>query len=173
MAQEIAKILEKIGLNKFAAVVTDAGSNLRVARRLIHEAYPHILDLRCVAHAINLIASDFCELDSLKEIIANCGSILNFFKTSHITHGHYQEQLKIMKIKGGEIKSYSKTRWGSFYVTTDSIIRSKPVFDWVNCFIYENLLYYSLFFIIINVIIIIFFFRFLIIILQLYQIIMY
>jgi len=36
-----------------------------------------------------------------------------------------------MKIKGGEIKSYTKTRWGSFCMTVDSIIRSKPVFDWV------------------------------------------
>jgi len=32
MTQEIANILEKIGLDKFAAVVTDSGSNLRVAR---------------------------------------------------------------------------------------------------------------------------------------------
>ncbi|CAJ0760119.1 24260_t:CDS:2, partial [Entrophospora sp. SA101] len=40
-------------------------------------------------------------------------------------------QLKAMKIKGGEIKSYTKTRWGSFCMTVDSIIRSKPVFDWI------------------------------------------
>ncbi len=97
-------------MNKFAAVVTDSGSNLRVARWLTHEAYSHILDLWCIAHAINLITSDFCKLDSLKVIIANCDSILSFFKISHIAHDYYQEQLKIMQIKGEEIKSYSKTR---------------------------------------------------------------
>ncbi|CAJ0768345.1 17347_t:CDS:2, partial [Entrophospora sp. SA101] len=41
------------------------------------------------------------------------------------------KQLKVMKIEGGEIKSYTKTRWGSFCMTVDSIIRSKPVFDWI------------------------------------------
>ncbi|CAJ0747545.1 22105_t:CDS:2, partial [Entrophospora sp. SA101] len=79
----------------------------------------------------NLIASDFCELESIKPIISNCSAILKFFQSSHIAHGYYQEQLKAMKIKGGEIKSYTKTRWGSFCMTVDSIIRSKPVFDWI------------------------------------------
>jgi len=32
MTQEIANILEKIGLDKFAAVIIDSGSNLQVAR---------------------------------------------------------------------------------------------------------------------------------------------
>ncbi|CAH1769419.1 5540_t:CDS:2, partial [Entrophospora sp. SA101] len=90
MANEISRVIEKIGLHKFAAVVTDSGSNLRVARRIINESYSHVLSFRCAAHAANLIASDFC----------------------------------------GEIKSYTKTRWGSFCMTVDSIIRSKPVFDW-------------------------------------------
>ncbi|CAJ0749912.1 12165_t:CDS:2, partial [Entrophospora sp. SA101] len=62
----------------------------------------------------NLIASDFCELESIKPIISNCSMILKFFQSSHIAHGYYQEQLKAMKIKG-----------------VDSIIRSKPVFGWI------------------------------------------
>ena len=131
MANEISRVIEKIGLHKFAAVVTDSAPNLRVARRMINESYPHVLDFRCAAHAANLIASDFCKFRTIKPIISNCSTILKFFQSSHIAHGHYQEQLKAMKIKGGEIKTYTKTRWGSFCMTVDSIIRSKPVFDWV------------------------------------------
>ena len=131
MANEISRVVEKIGLHKFAAIVTDSRPNLRLARRIINESYSHILNFRCAAHAANLIASDFCELESIKPIISNCSTVLKFFQSSHIAHGHYQEQLKAMKIKSGEIKSYTKTRWGSFCMTVDSIIRSKPVFDWV------------------------------------------
>ncbi|RHZ52177.1 hypothetical protein Glove_464g17 [Diversispora epigaea] len=84
-----------------------------------------------MAHAINLIASDFAKIDSVKKIISNCGSIIGFFNNSHAAHGYYKKQLNIIKIKGGEIQSYYKTRWGTLYTTADSIIRSKPVFNWI------------------------------------------
>jgi len=34
-----------------------------------------------------------------------------------------------MKIKGGGLKTWVKTRWGSLYLTTDSMLRARPVFD--------------------------------------------
>ncbi|RHZ89906.1 hypothetical protein Glove_9g342 [Diversispora epigaea] len=131
MAEEIQKVMQNIGIEKFVAVVTDYGANLRVACRIIHEMNPFILDLRCMAHAINLVASDFAEIESVKKIISNCDSIIGFFNNSHAAHGYYKEQLNIMKIKGGEIQSYCKTRWGTLYTTTNSITQSKPVFYWI------------------------------------------
>jgi hypothetical protein len=131
MASEIKKILQNIGHKKFVAIVTDHRLNLWVARRSIINEYLFILNLRCASHAINLIVSDLAKIDSVKIVIANCNSILEFFNRSHIANGHYKEQMAIMKIKGGEIQTYTKTRWGSLYTTTDSIICSKPVFDWV------------------------------------------
>ncbi|RHZ83156.1 hypothetical protein Glove_99g365 [Diversispora epigaea] len=105
MAEEIQKVMQNIGIEKFVAVVTDHGANLRVARRIIHETNSFILDLRCMAHAINLVASDFAEIESVKKIISNYGR--------------------------GEIQSYCKTRWGTLYTTTNSITQSKPVFYWI------------------------------------------
>ncbi|CAG8800699.1 27365_t:CDS:2, partial [Gigaspora margarita] len=68
-------------------------------------------------------------------VVASCNSVLEFFNRSHIANSHYKEQMVAIKIKGGAIQLYTKTRWGSLYTTTDSIIRSKPVFDWLleNC----------------------------------------
>jgi hypothetical protein len=85
-----------------------------------------------MAHAINLIVSDFAKINSVKQIISNCDSIIGFFNNSHAAHRYYKEQLNIMKIKGGEIQSYCKIRYDILYTTADSIIRSKPVFNWVN-----------------------------------------
>ncbi|RHZ59082.1 hypothetical protein Glove_365g248 [Diversispora epigaea] len=103
--------MQNVGIGKFKAVVMDNGANLRVARRITHEKYSYILDLRCMAHAINLIASDFTEIDLIKNLISNCNSIIEFFNNSHAAHGYYKEQLYVMKIKGREIQSYCKTRW--------------------------------------------------------------
>ncbi|CAG8852949.1 5854_t:CDS:2, partial [Gigaspora margarita] len=58
LANEISNIIEKLGSEKFAAVVTDAASNCNLARQKTQEMYPHIWNIRCAAHAVNLIAAD-------------------------------------------------------------------------------------------------------------------
>ena len=79
LASEISDIIEKIGVDKFSAVVTDNASNCRVARKKVEEKYNHIWDVRCAAHAINLIAADLVKLNNIKELIRNCGKITGFF----------------------------------------------------------------------------------------------
>ena len=55
LASEIKTILNKVGPDKFKAIVTDNGSNVKLARDLIVKEYPYILNLNCIAHFINLI----------------------------------------------------------------------------------------------------------------------
>ncbi|CAG8583816.1 23723_t:CDS:2 [Dentiscutata erythropus] len=38
-------------------------------------------------------------------------------------------QLHLIKIKGGEIKSYYKTYWETLYMTIDLIVKSKPILE--------------------------------------------
>jgi len=132
LANEISNIIEKLGSDKFAAVVTDAASNCNLARQKTQEMYPHIWNIRCAAHAVNLIAADLVKLDELKKLIANCGKINHFFNSSHSSHSLLIKGFTDMKIKGGGLKTWVKTRWGSLYFTTDSMLRAWPVFDWVN-----------------------------------------
>ena len=82
MASEISNIIEQIGSEKFAAVVTDSAANCQVAREKIQEKYAHILNIRCIAHAINLIATDLTKLDEIKTFITNCGKIIKYFNKS-------------------------------------------------------------------------------------------
>ena len=42
LANEISNIIEKLGLDKFGAFITNAASNCNIARRKIQETYPHI-----------------------------------------------------------------------------------------------------------------------------------
>jgi len=83
LASEITDIMKRIGINKFAAIVTDNASNCRVARKKIEETFGHIWDLRCATHIINLILADLVKLDDIKKVISNCGKITKYFKNSY------------------------------------------------------------------------------------------
>ena len=131
MQQEIATVLETIGVDKFAAIITDCGGNVNLARRLIHEDYNHVLNIRCAAHAINLIASDFAESSIIKDFIPIANSIVTFFTKSHLASIHFKDGLTQLKIKGGCLKTYVKTRWATLWDLTHSIVHSRAIFDWV------------------------------------------
>ncbi|CAG8848793.1 12922_t:CDS:2, partial [Gigaspora margarita] len=62
MASEILNIIEQIRPKKFAAVITDLAANLRSVKEKMYRKYPHVLNLRCIAHALNLIAMDLTKL---------------------------------------------------------------------------------------------------------------
>jgi hypothetical protein len=136
LASEISEIIEKIGPDKFAAIVTDNASNCRVARKKVEEKYNNIWDIRCIAHAINLIAADLVKLDDIKNLISNCGKITKFFHNSHQGSAILSQGLKNMKIEIEGLQTWCKTRWGSLYITTDSILRARPVFGWVGFFLF-------------------------------------
>ncbi|RHZ43998.1 hypothetical protein Glove_781g13 [Diversispora epigaea] len=91
---------------------------------LLKRLYGHIWDVRCAAHAINLIASDLVKINSIKDFISNCGKITGFFNNSH-------QGLKNMKINMEGLQTWCKTRRGSLFMTPDSILRARPVFDWI------------------------------------------
>jgi hypothetical protein len=134
LASEIADVIEKIGLDKFAAVVTDNASNCRLAREKTEENYNHILNIRCIAHAINLIATDLGKIKDIKDFVLNCEKITRFFNNSHQGSAIQAQGLKTMKIGIEGLQTWCQTRWGSLYLTTDSILRARPVFDWVRFF---------------------------------------
>jgi hypothetical protein len=108
--EEINNVLNEIRSEKFSAIVTDHGFNIRRARRLVNEQFNNILDIRCSAHMINLIATDLAEIDEIKELIKQCGTIVNFFHRSSLANGYLKKGLSILSIEGGELKTYCKTR---------------------------------------------------------------
>ena len=58
LAEEILKVVEKIGPKKIIALVTDNASNCVKAREIVSSQYPNIMNLRCIAHFVNLITKD-------------------------------------------------------------------------------------------------------------------
>ena len=72
------EIIEQIGAKKFSAVVSDAGANVKNARKIITEKYSNILNIRCIAHSINLISKDICNTPFANKILTRCNTIVTF-----------------------------------------------------------------------------------------------
>jgi Protein of unknown function (DUF 659) len=83
LAKTIEEILSKIGPARFSAIVSDSGANIRNARQIITDKHKNILNVRCMAHAINLMSKDICSTSFANRILTKCNTIVTYFKKSH------------------------------------------------------------------------------------------
>ncbi len=58
LENEIDHVLSTIGSKRFVAVVSDNASAIANVRKHISKKYPHILNIRCIVHFVNLITKD-------------------------------------------------------------------------------------------------------------------
>jgi hypothetical protein len=125
LKNEIIKVIEEVGAEKFCSIVSDHASNVVLAKNLVSTKYPHIFPIRCIAHHINLLSSDIIKLNWATNIITCYKKIVTFFKQSHAGGAILQQEIVENMIKGGGLKKYVITRWTTAYDCTDSIIRCK------------------------------------------------
>jgi len=123
LAEKIEEILNDIGIQRFAAIVTDAGSNINLARQIITQKFPHILNIRCIAHCLNLITKDFVKHAFATRILNWSNVVTAYFKKSHLPHKFLEDKIKEKNIKGGGLKTYIHTRWTTAYEMLQSICR--------------------------------------------------
>lgn len=137
LVQKIEEILNDIGVQKFSAIVTDSGSNINLARKIITQKYPHIINIRCMAHCLNLITKDFVKHAFATRILNWSNVITTYFKKSHLPQNLLEKKIKEKNIKGGGLKTYVSTRWTTAYEMLRSIIRLETCLKEVNhCIIF-------------------------------------
>ncbi|CAB4404603.1 unnamed protein product [Rhizophagus irregularis] len=133
LAKTIEEIIDEIGLAKFSAIVTDSGANIQNARQIITEKYKNILNVRCMAHTINLISKDICSTSFANRILTKCNTIVTYFKKSHQGGSALREEAKACNINGGGLKKWTDTRWHTMYDCVDSIMRHKVPLENLKC----------------------------------------
>ena len=154
-----------IGPKKISAIVMDNASSMMNARKRISKKYPHIVNMRCIVHFVNLITKDilskkfspvyssiiyiftvlkleliqpnlkFLGHNFANKIVKNCNTISRFFKTSHKAGHVLNEIAKEYKIEGGGLSTYTPTRWTSMYETTNGVVRLKRALEKVKIII--------------------------------------
>ncbi|CAB4475494.1 unnamed protein product [Rhizophagus irregularis] len=123
LPSEITNIIGKIGSKKITALVTDNAANCVKAREIVTSQFSNIIDLRYIAHFINLITKQIMGHDMAKQTIKSCNRIISFFKRSHIVGKLLADAATTLQIEGGGLKTYSETRWTSMYEAANSVSR--------------------------------------------------
>ncbi len=120
--------------------MTDAGSNVHSARKLISEKFPQILNIRCIAHSLNLITKDLIKHAFAKRIIQWCVVIVTYFKKAHRPGDLLKSKISEKQIAGGGLKTYLDTRWTTVYEMLESVYRLetclKEVYIIIYCLVY-------------------------------------
>lgn len=121
------------------AIVSDNAKNIAAARQIVVQKYPNIINIRCIAHCINLISSDIVKITQVEYLVKCCNILTKFFKNSHIAGSWLKEAINLKGIDGGNLKTYVKTRWITIYECVASVWRLKEALQYVylifyNCF---------------------------------------
>jgi len=109
LSEIIGEVIEKIGANKISAIVSDNASNVCSARQVIQNKYPNIENVRCIVHAINLIACDIVKNSFGDRLLKKVNILASFFKSSHQAGAKLTQLIKKHEINGGGIKLFCKT----------------------------------------------------------------
>ncbi|CAB4475493.1 unnamed protein product [Rhizophagus irregularis] len=131
LPSEITNIIGKIGSKKITALVTDNAANCVKAREIVTSQFSNIIDLRYIAHFINLITKQIMGHDMAKQTIKSCNRIISFFKRSHIVGKLLADAATTLQIEGGGLKTYSETRWTSMYEAANSVSRLRIALEHV------------------------------------------
>ena len=114
------------------AVVSDNGSNVTLARKIIHEKYKTIFNIPCMAHCLNLISNDIILHIFARRLLNQINILYKYFITSHIGSSLLREAINFKKIEGGGLKKYVKTRWITVYESAQSIVKLRTAFKYVS-----------------------------------------
>ncbi|RHZ87017.1 hypothetical protein Glove_41g140 [Diversispora epigaea] len=87
--------------------------------------YPHIENVRCIAHCINLVASH-----KFSDRLLRCINIIvTFFNNSHMAGAKLKQLIEEDNIKDGGLKLYYKTRWTTSSESVNSVLNLKLVLE--------------------------------------------
>ncbi|GET67050.1 ribonuclease H-like domain-containing protein [Rhizophagus irregularis DAOM 181602=DAOM 197198] len=114
-----------------AAKLRILSKKLALKKEIVTNQFPNIIDLRCIAHFVNLVTKQIMEHDLAKITISGCNQITSFFKRSHIVGKLLTDATTTLQIVGGGLKTYCETRWTSMYEAVSSVSRLRMALEHV------------------------------------------
>jgi hypothetical protein len=127
ISNQMIQVIEKIGSEKFFALITDNGSSMKAAWEIITEKYPNITALGCFAHGMNLVMNDIMSLQTMENIFKKAKRVVKHIKGAHILSSSFKmkQNEKLGKNKATTLKLPSKTRWNRVVIMFESLKHGK------------------------------------------------
>src|SRR6266498_4806619 len=110
-------------MNKIAAIVSDNAANIAGAHQIITDKFPSIINVRCIAHCINLISSDIVKVEQVKSLVRQANILTRYFKTFTLAKTWLKEAITVKNITGEGLKTYIET--SMVYKCTSLVYRLK------------------------------------------------
>ena len=122
LTSKTIKVIDDIGSDKVAALVTDNAANIKKVRTEVRVKYPQIVSLRYMPHFINLITEDIIKHEWAVSSIKTFQSIVTYFGRHHRPNALLTE----CRSDGEpQLSSYVKTRWYSAGTCILSVLQNE------------------------------------------------
>ncbi|RIB06233.1 ribonuclease H-like domain-containing protein [Gigaspora rosea] len=101
---------------------------MQLAKTYVTQEYPYIIPIQCIAHHVQLIATDIIKKTSFgSQVLSKCQEFVTHFQSSHMSGAKLRDEIITLLIKGGGLKSAVKTRWCSAWDCCNSLLKLEPV----------------------------------------------
>jgi len=85
LSKEIKDVIDSIGSERIAAIVSDNAANVRKAREIIVNEFPSIQNVWYITHCINLLASDIVKHKFADNLLKKVNTLVAFFKNTALS----------------------------------------------------------------------------------------
>ena len=104
---------------QIGSCVTDGGSDMKKARRLLVEKYPWLIVGHCATHVMDLLLEDLYDLDYVKQTLDKMNKVVSFVKNHSVIKYTY------FKISGYHIFERGETRFGTHVTSMVRLLKTK------------------------------------------------
>jgi hypothetical protein len=129
VADELLRVIDEVGgPRKVTAVVTDNAPVMKAAWDIIKRKYPTIFGNGCVAHILNLLVQDICNLEHNMSILEKAVSISKFVKRRGQVARQFQTLQRSTKFSQFVCLPV-ETRWYTQYQCMLRVLRNRTVLE--------------------------------------------
>ncbi|CAL5412651.1 unnamed protein product [Camellia sinensis] len=133
VANIFLSVIEEIGKENIVQIVTDNGSNFKVAGLKIENKYPHIFWTPCVVHSLNLALKSMCEPPQNSSQHSACKWIANLVTDLHNIRNfivnHSLPNAIFKSYSNLELLRVAETRFASHIVMAKRLKEVKPALE--------------------------------------------
>ncbi|QRV83798.1 hypothetical protein RhiJN_11814 [Ceratobasidium sp. AG-Ba] len=118
--------MHAIGPERFSGACSDCAGNTRLARELLAELFPWIIELPDPCHHMNNTAKDLCEMSIFTDANSKLRIVIRFFRKSSSASHHLNALRVLVGIAKGLI-AIGKTRFLTIYYAIKALLPCIPL----------------------------------------------
>ncbi|CAI6011562.1 unnamed protein product [Closterium sp. NIES-65] len=118
-------VVEEVGPENVVAFCMDGGSNYASACRKLIKMWPHIQQVPCATHVMDLMMEDVGKMGWAKKVVDRGGEMSSFTRNHHWTRGYLPDR-KLVEGKVLQPLKPAGTRFGTQYIAISRLCQLRP-----------------------------------------------